>query len=338
MSLMIIKPGLLTTVQDLGRCGYQQQGVVVSGAMDSYALRTANLLTANPQGSAALEITMWGPTIQFDQDTLIAICGAPFEPKVSGKTVPLWRPVLIRAGEVLEFGSCSSGARAYLAVAGGVDVPLVLGSRSTYLRAQIGGFEGRALKAGDVVPVGKASSPAVSYMTSLGQELDAKPFRAASWFVGERNRPAYREDPVIRFMRGREYHQFTEASREEFVSHRFRLSSQSDRMGYRLEGPEMHRESREEQLSSAVVFGTVQIPPDGSPIILMSDRQTVGGYPRIAQVASVDLPVLAQVRPGDWIRFEEISLQEAERIYQSAEQSFGRLEKAIGFYLKQGGL
>lgn len=338
MSLTIMKPGLLTTVQDLGRDGYQQQGVIVSGAMDRYALRMANLLTGNTQGMAALEVTMWGPAIQFEQASLVAICGAPFEPRINGRIVPLWRPVWVRAGEILEFGSCSSGARAYLAVAGGVDVPLVLGSRSTYLRAQIGGHEGRALLAGDVLPIGEPSSLAASYMANIEPELTASPFTAASWFIGELNRPAYHEEPLVRFVRGREYHQFTEASKEAFTSHRFRVSSQSDRMGYRLEGPDIQMDNRVELLSSAVVFGTVQVPPQGSPIILMADRQTVGGYPRIAQVASVDLPILAQVRPGDWIRFDEITLEEAEQMYSLAEQLMRRLECAIGLYLKQGGL
>ncbi|MCR8846390.1 biotin-dependent carboxyltransferase family protein [Paenibacillus sp. SC116] len=337
MSLSIVRPGLLTTVQDLGRYGYQQQGVIVSGAMDTFALRAANILAGNVPGAAALEITLRGPMIRFEADALIAICGGDLSPTINGENVPSWRPVLVRAGEMLEFGDCRTGARTYLAVAGGIDVPMVLQSRSSYLRAGIGGHEGRALRAGDVLPVGAASNPAVSYMNQRSAALQGVPFLVTSWFVGYTAQPAYRPEPVIRFVQGREFKKFTPDSREELVNRRFRVTPQSDRMGYRLEGAALRLESSDELLSEAVSFGTIQVPPDGNPIILMADRQTVGGYPKIAQVASVDLPVLAQIKPGERIRFAEISLEEAQQLYISAELSLVRLATSIQLYMKTGG-
>ncbi|WP_028594783.1 biotin-dependent carboxyltransferase family protein [Paenibacillus assamensis] len=337
MSLTIVKPGLLTTVQDLGRYGYQQQGVIVSGAMDTFALRAANILVGNATDAAALEITLRGPAIRFGVDALIAICGGVLSPTINGEAVALWRPVLVRTGEVLEFGECRSGARAYLAVAGGIDVPMVLQSRSTYLRAGIGGHEGRALRAGDVLSIGAASNLAVCYMKERQAALQAVPFLAATWFIGYTAQPAYRYEPVIRYVRGREFAKFTTESREELVHRRFRISPQSDRMGYRLEGGALRLEAPVELLSEAVSFGTIQVPPDGNPIVLMADRQTVGGYPKIAQVASVDLPVLAQMKPGERIRFTEISLEEAQQLYISAQLSLLQLATSVQLYMKTGG-
>ncbi|WP_285848279.1 biotin-dependent carboxyltransferase family protein [Paenibacillus sp. MER TA 81-3] len=333
MSLYIIKSGLLTTIQDQGRFGYQQQGVIVSGAMDSFALRAANMLVGNDQGDAALEITLRGPSIRFDAEALIAICGGNLSPSIGGQKVPLWRPVLIRAGEVLEFGPCIWGARAYLAVAGGIDVPLVLQSRSTYLRAGLGGLEGRALRTGDVLRCGAVSDCAAKYTRNGLAALESKPFAAAPWFIGFPSRPAYAQQPVIRFIQGRDFRHFTEESKAAFVSRPFHVTPQSDRMGYRLEGPAIRLMQPFEPISEAVSFGTVQVPREGNPIILMADRQTVGGYPKIAQVASVDLPVLAQVKPGESIRMAEISLEQAEVLYMDTEQSFALTEKAIGLYL-----
>jgi antagonist of KipI len=334
MSLHILNPGLLTTIQDLGRFGYQQQGVIVSGAMDTFALRAANVLVGNNQGEAALEITLMGPSIRFEADTLIAICGGNLSPNIGGKPVPSWRPVLIREGEILGFGPCIQGARAYIAVAGGLDVPIVMQSRSTFIRAGLGGYEGRALKAGDTVGFHAVSDSAAKYIRSGRVMLESKPFTAAPWFIGPTSRPAYTKDPVIRFIPGREFSQFTEESRTAFVSHKFGVTPQSDRMGFRLEGPVLQLESPLDPISEAVTFGTVQVPSQGNPIILMADCQTIGGYPKIAQVISVDLPVLAQMKPGDSIQFAEISLEKAEALYIDEELSFEQTVKSIEFHLK----
>ncbi|SEB72923.1 biotin-dependent carboxyltransferase family protein [Paenibacillus sp. GP183] len=339
MSLHIINPGLLSTIQDLGRFGFQNQGVIVCGAMDSFALRAANVLVGNGQGEAALEITLLGPSIRFEAETLIAICGADLSPIIDGQPVPLWRPVLVKTGKVLEFGACMQGTRAYLAVAGGIDVPLVMESRSTYLRAELGGLDGRAMKAGDVLLSRSVSEIPKNYIKKSLRALKSRPFAAAPWFIGSPARPAYAREAVIRVIRGRDFAYFTEDSRNAFVSQPFRVTPQSDRMGYRMEGPVLELESPLEPISQGVSFGTVQVPSEGNPIVLMADRQTIGGYPSIAEVATVDLPVLAQVKPGEYVRFTEISLEKAEELYIDMEQSFDLTAKAIGLYLmKEGGV
>ncbi|MCZ8514750.1 biotin-dependent carboxyltransferase family protein [Paenibacillus filicis] len=337
MSLHIINPGLLSTIQDLGRFGYQHQGVIVCGAMDSFALRAANVLVGNGQDEAALEITLLGPSIRFEGETLIAICGGDLSPIIDGQPVPLWRPVLVKTGKVLEFGTCIQGARAYLAIAGGIDVPLVMESRSTYLRAGLGGLEGRAMKAGDVLRSRSVSEISKNYIKKSLGALKSKPFAAAPWCIGSPAHPAYAREAVIRVIRGRDFAHFTEVSRNAFVCQPFRVTPQSDRMGYRMEGPVLELESPLEPISEGVSFGTVQVPSEGNPIILMADRQTIGGYPSIAQVVTVDLPVLAQVKPGEYVRFTEISLEKAEKLYIDMEQSFDLTSKAIGLYLKKEG-
>ncbi|MFB6366356.1 biotin-dependent carboxyltransferase family protein [Paenibacillus elgii] len=334
MSIHILNPGFLTTVQDKGRFGFQRQGVIVSGAMDSFALRAANALVGNEDNAAALEVTLMGTVIRFEADSLISICGGNLSPAIEGEPVPLWRPLLIREGSTLEFGPCRSGARVYLAVAGGIDVPLRMHSRSTYLRAGIGGHEGRALKAGDRLGFGLPSEPAAGYLKDRQTALRVKRWLAAEWFMGNEALPGYAQDPVIRVIRGREYDFFTEESQTAFVTRPFRITPQSDRMGYRLLGETLALKKSLETLSEAISFGTVQVPPEGNPIVLMADRQTIGGYPRIAQVITADLPVLAQAKPGDSIRFAEVSLQEAEKLYIRKEQEFVRLTKAIKLYLK----
>ncbi|KEQ25492.1 5-oxoprolinase subunit C family protein [Paenibacillus tyrfis] len=334
MSMQIVNPGLLTTVQDKGRFGFQRQGVIVSGAMDMFALRAANALVGNEDNAAALEITLMGTVIRFESDSLISICGGNLSSAIEGEPVPLWRPLLIREGSMLEFGPCRSGARAYLAVAGGIDVPPVMHSRSTYLRAGIGGHEGRALKADDRLGCGLPSEPAAGYLKARQSALRTRRWLAAEWFMGNEALPAYGNDPVIRVIRGREYDAFTEESQAAFVTRSFRISPQSDRMGYRLQGETLAFKESLETLSEAVSFGTVQVPPEGNPIVLMADRQTIGGYPRIAQVITADLPVLAQAKPGDSIRFAEVSLREAEELYIRKELEFERLTRAIKLYLK----
>ncbi|NHN30589.1 5-oxoprolinase subunit C family protein [Paenibacillus agricola] len=339
MSIQIILAGLLTTIQDKGRFGFQQQGVIVSGAMDSFAFRVANLLVGNDEGAAALEVTLIGPKLRFERDALISICGGQLAPVVDGEPLPLWRPVYVQAGRSLEFGACQAGARAYMAVAGGFDVPLVLGSRSTYLRAGLGGYEGRALQAGDELPLGQPSSLAIAYMHMLCHAKESKtnplPFGAANWSIGHEIRPAYSKEPTIRIVPGREYAHFTEESRQALVAARFPVSSQSDRMGYRLEGAILNLAEVCEPISEAVSFGTVQVPAGGNPIILMADHQTIGGYPKIAQIATVDLPLLAQLKPGEAVRFRMISQQESEALYLEHEMQTYQLSKAIEIRYKE---
>jgi len=293
---------MLTTVQDLGRHSHRAAGVPVAGAMDGFALRLANLLVGNREDAAGLEFTLVGPELQFGADTLIAFTGGDFAP------FPRWQPVRVKAGERVVFGAARVGCRGYLAVAGGLDVPVVLGSRSTYLRAALGGLGGRALRDGDVLP-------AVEVVRKF----------AGRWHIDERILPAYSPAPVVRVVRGAQVDEFGET----FFSAEFKVSSKSDRMGVRLVGPVVARKNATELVSSVVAPGMVQVPPDGQPIVLMADAQTMGGYPQIAHVISVDLPLVAQLRPGDAIRLQGVTLAEAHRLIIAREHALALLREGL---------
>jgi antagonist of KipI len=315
MSIRVIRPGLLTTVQDLGRWGKQRYGMVVGGAMDTFALRMANLLVGNDEGAAALEMTLLGPTLQFEQNAFIALCGGEFHAKLDNNTMPIWRPVFVKKGTSLNFGSTVSGTRGYLAIAGGIDVPLVLGSRSTYLHGKFGGYEGRALQEGDL--------------------LIAKPTLAVSpqnynWRIGSLA-PAYDDGPTLRVILSSEFKWLTPKSQEQLFAAEFEVTPQSDRMGYRLSGPRLELTSPRELISEAVCPGTIQVPADGQPLLLMADCATTGGYPKAACVVSVDLPLAAQLRPGSKLRFEAISLAEAQSLIRQREADIARLRIGLQF-------
>ena len=327
MSLCILRPGLLTTVQDLGRFGYQRDGIIVSGAMDATALRVANLLVGNDEGAAGLEITLLGPRIRFASDHLIALTGAHLSPTLNGQPVGRHRAVWVAAGVELAFGAAVAGCRAYLAVAGGVAVPLVLGSRATYLRAGFGGWHGRALRAGDALPVGELAAAGAARQQALTRP-DAR-WAQAGWTAGLHLGPAPRRTPVVRAIRGPEYEQFSAAAQQAFWQKPFTVTAEADRMGYRLQGPPLARPLEAELLSSAVTFGTVQVPAGGQPIVLLADHQTTGGYPRIAQVITADFGALAQAVPGQQLEFQEVSLAEAQALYLAQEQRLRALRRGI---------
>lgn len=312
--LTIRKGGMQTTVQDLGRSGFQKFGVVAAGAMDQYSFRIANLLVGNEENAAALEITMMGPEIYFEKDAVISICGGDINPELDGNAAGLWRLLIVTKGQTLTFGKSRLGSRCYVAIAGGINVPPVMNSRSTYLRAALGGFHGRALKAGDQLAIGSDRT---------GQKFAAE---RNSWFIPS---PAYSSEPVIRVTAGRQYHLFSEDSRKRFFSESFSVSSQSDRMGYRIKGPELALAVKQEMISEAVAFGSIQVPSDGNPIILMADRQTTGGYPKVAEAISVDLPLISQLKPGDSIRFKEVSVEEAQRLLRLQEKRINCLKRAF---------
>lgn len=321
--LKIIKSGLQTTVQDLGRFGFQKYGVIASGAMDSFAHRIANLLTGNEENAASLEITLVGPVIQFEKDLFIALCGGDLSPKIDGEDVRMWRLLAVRKGSTLNFGQPRIGARCYLAVAGGIDVPEVMNSKSTYLRAEIGGFQGRSLKAGDQIltgPIAPELQNALSNSTKGDFDWQIPPAR-------------YFEEPVVRMIKGRQFDLFSKDSKERIFTDSFTVSSHSDRMGYRLEGPGLALKNKAELISEAVAFGSIQVPADGNPIVLLADRQTTGGYPKIGQVASVDLPLISQLKPGERLRFKEISLEDAQQLFIEQEQQIRQLK--IGIQLKR---
>lgn len=315
--ITIRKPGLFTTIQDLGRYGHQKYGVVVSGAMDSFSHRIANLLVGTEENAPTLEITVVGPVIQFHEDSLVAICGGDLSPMIDGKLMPMWRPYLIKKNSILSFGKCKYGCRAYMAIAGKMNVPLFLGSSSTYTRGKMGGLNGDSLKKNDIILLG----PLNDYSKKIIQSIEMTPPR---WSV-----PRKPLSPIVRVMKGRQAHLFSKESQRKFYESSFVVTKNADRMGYRLEGPPLVPVNKEEMLSEAVDFGTIQITPDGNPVILLADRQTTGGYPKIAQIISVDLPIVAQMKPGDRIQFNEVSLEEAQHLHRKEKQYIKMIKKAV---------
>lgn len=328
-TMTICSPGMLSSLQDLGRIGYQKYGVISSGVMDEWSARSANLLVGNSEGEAVLEMTFLGPSIEFAEDAWIAITGGNLQPMLEGVEVPMWRPVYLQKGRRLEFGSAlSEGCRGYLAVRGGFEVPLIMGSKSTYLRAELGGFEGRALKKGDQIPVGEAAS--CPYMKWMNKQITGS-FWSSLWAISHPNYSFNGEVVEIRVTDGPQKEWFTEEAIQKFFEVPFEISGESDRMGYRLKGEALARLRSEDMISEAIGFGSIQVPPDGNPIILLADRQTAGGYPKIGQVAKVDLPILAQLLPGTMIRFRLISYNEAESLLVMSELEMDKQKVAIQY-------
>ena len=328
MSVRVLQPGLLTTIQDTGRFGLQQFGVIVSGAMDSLSLRISNLLVGNPPEDPVLEITLIGPALQFEKETLIAIAGADLSPTVDGRRIKAWRPVWIKQQSRLEFGAPVRGCRAYLAVAGGFDVPLVLQSYSTYLRAGLGGFQGRSLQMGDQLNLRPASDRANRMVDRLSTDAGDEAVVEAKWSAGFNLCDTSLARPV-RVITGGQFDWFTHASQQAFFQDEFTVTNQSDRMGYRLKGPSLQLVEPRELISEAVTMGSIQVPAQGDPIVLMADRPTTGGYPKIAQVVTADLPRLAQAKPLDRIRFEAISLDEAQQLYRTQQATLQMMQCGI---------
>lgn len=319
--IRVLKPGLLTVVMDLGRPGYQRHGVGVGGALDRFAARVANILVGNGEDAALLEIAQMGPELIFGRDTLVAWCGGGFEPRLNGEPLPCDRTVCVRAGETLWFGPARSGLRAWLAIAGGLDVPVVLGSRSTYRRAGFGGWRGRALQVGDELPLGTPSEWARARLHRAE--------RFSPWTVRPHTLGQPAEPGTVRAMIGPEWGWFTRESQRQFFSAKWIATHDADRMGERLEGPALGLAKPRELISEGVNEGNVQVPAGGQPIVLLASRQTVGGYPRIAAVASVDLGRLAQLAPGDTVRFKQIALATAHELYLAREHDLNRVRAGL---------
>jgi antagonist of KipI len=297
-SIIIKSPGLLTTVQDLGRFGYQRYGMPVSGAMDTFSFQLANALVSNKPDDACLETTLTGPEILFSAAGAIAISGADMSPCKNGKSVSLNKTIRVGSGDILSFKDLKYGCRSYIAFAGGIEVPPVMGSCSTYLRAKTGGFEGRALKAGDELSIGEHY-----------EKISIKD-------IPKEILPRYRSHQNICIIPGPEIKRFDFEAISHFLISEYMVTGQSDRMGYRLSGHPVHPQSGNPDIISAgTSTGTIQIPGNGQPIVLMADRQTTGGYNRIANVVSTDIGLLAQLKPGDIINFSEISLEKAQELY-----------------------
>jgi antagonist of KipI len=312
MSIEVLKPGALTTLQDLGRRGFQKLGVPVNGVMDERSHRLANALVGNAQNEGTLEITLMGPTLRFTSDAVIAVTGADLDAKLNGEPLKLDQATAVTAGSELVFGKRRSGVRAYLAVRGGYRADTVMGSVSLFTRGGYGGFAGRALAKGYVLELKDAGKAA-------GQLLD-RPLAVLSDDV------LADADAPIRVIGGREWGLFNAASQQAFQQHAFRVTPQSDRMGFRLEGPKLELTQATQMESEALGFGAIQVPADGNPIVLMADRQTTGGYPKIAQVCAVDLPRLAQKMPGESVSFRVIGIDVAQRLLLSQERTFAAWE------------
>ncbi|MCM3090005.1 biotin-dependent carboxyltransferase family protein [Cytobacillus sp. AMY 15.2] len=334
--MKVLKPGLLSSIQDLGRTGYQKFGIIASGAMDPFSHRMANLLAGNEENEPTMEITMMGPVLAFEEDTLISICGGDLSPSINGQPIRTWRSVFVKKGSELKFGGCKKGCRAYLAAAGGFAVPEIMNSKSTYLRAGLGGFKGRALKSGDVLETGKPSLLSLKMTGYLSKQLLDKNFVENDWGISSKLIPEYVGNPEIRITRGRQFELFSHESRIQLFNDVFEVTAQSDRMGYRLKGLSLALSEHAEQISEAVNFGSIQVPPDGNPIVLLADRQTTGGYPKIGQVAAVDLPLLAQAKPGDALQFTEITSEQAQQLLIKREIELKELKQGILLKIRGG--
>ncbi|MBM7647349.1 antagonist of KipI [Bacillus ectoiniformans] len=324
--MTITRPGLYSTVQDRGRIGYRQYGVVVSGAMDDVSHRIANWLVLNDGGAATVEMTMTGISAVFEEDTFVAFTGADAKIQADGKEIPMWRPVFLPAQCEIHVKQMKQGSRVYMAVAGGIDVPVVLESRSTFQRGGFGGFNGRILAKGDELEIGESNKTVQSVTDSLSSEHPK--VMGTNWGVAYGVYSCLNSDS-IRCIKGSEYEFFDQAAKDSFFNKPYQITPKSDRMGFRLEGSELTLQEAKEMISEAVAFGTVQVPSDGQPIILMADRQTTGGYPKIANVIGADLSCLAQKLPGNTITFKEVSLAEAHRIYRDREHELKTLRNSI---------
>lgn len=308
-ALIVVQAGFLTTVQDLGRRGLQRFGISSGGALDTHALRVANLLVENEATAAGLEITLGGLRVRFDGPRLVAWCGGAFDVTIGSAPFSAGRVGLVQAGEELAFNQPKLGCRAWLAIAGGVVVAPVLESRSTDLRAAFGGLDGRALRHGDMVPLG-VRSPATA---ATNQKI-------FSWSAPAEWAAPAKAEPILRFVRGADWHRFTPTAHTALSSSVFTVTSDSNRMGARLEGPLLWRADQGDLISEAVAPGTIQVPPNGKPILLLGDCQTIGGYPKIGHAITVDLPIAAQLSAGNQVRFREIPLGEAHRLFLERER------------------
>ena len=327
MKIDITRAGFLTSVQDLGRLGFRQFGVSVGGALDSHALGVANLLAGNDDSAAGLEITLGGLRLRFVDDRIVAWCGGEFDVRVGSTSLPAGHAACVGGNEELVFKQPKAGCRCWLAISGGIDVPIVLGSRSTDLRANFGGLDGRALRDGDVLLLARgpgSSTPATARISSWSAPHD--------WVS-----PA-KHDPVLRFTRGVDWNRFNDEAIQRFTNEGFSVTAEADRMGARLDGPELKRAdnvpgpaaaSSMDLISEAVVPGTIQVPPGGKPIVLLGDCQTIGGYPKIAHVITVDLPMASQLCPGDHVRFSEVSVGDAHALLLEREQNLQQFRRGL---------
>lgn len=313
IGMTVLQGGLLITVQDSGRWGYQGNGFPVSGCMDSQAMVHANALVNNPLGEAVLEMQYLGGSFRFEGETYFALTGADMEAELNGRRIANYRAVKVKKGDVLECHRAVNGRFGYLAVAGGFEVPKVLGSCSTNLKCRLGGWQGRALRTGDELPLRRET---VWLLNEYRKEI----------------RPvSYEKEVTLRMTAGPQEDMFTTKGLDDFYSSVYTLSEESDRMGYRLSGKAVESKNGVDILSDGIVLGSVQIPKNGMPMILLADRQTTGGYAKIATVVGADITKLVQCMPGDKIRFEKVSLKRAIQLFHREEKCQRAFCRAVGY-------
>ncbi|MBP3927149.1 MAG: biotin-dependent carboxyltransferase family protein [Clostridium sp.] len=310
MGVKFANGGFLTTVQDMGRIGFQESGMSVSGVMDQRSAALANLLVGNDENEAVLEITLMGPMCQFTEDNIIAVTGGNLGPKLNGKDLPMYQAVRVKKGDNMSFAGMFSGSRAYVAFAGGLDIPVVMGSKSTNLKSRVGGYQGRKLGGGDEIGF---IAPKTTLPNMGKRKVTPDDFTAT--------------EQVIRVVLGPQDDCFTEKGLKTFLSETYTFTNESDRMGCRLEGEVIEHKNGGDIITDGIAFGAIQVPSHGKPIIMMADHQTTGGYTKIAAVISVDLPKVAQSRPGNKVRFQAVSVEEAQKLYIAQKKEFAALKE-----------
>ncbi|WPC08213.1 biotin-dependent carboxyltransferase family protein [Globicatella sp. PHS-GS-PNBC-21-1553] len=312
MGIRVLKAGIYTTVQDSGRMGYQSQGFGVSGVMDVRSFKIANLLIDNPENEAVLEFALTGPTLEFTAETIIAITGGDFQPKINDESVPMYTAIYVYKGDVLSFGGARTGTRGYIAFSSYLSIPVVMGSRSTNTKSGIGGFKGRRLKENDFIGF-RIKRRYLPYF--LSRTLDIDEFD--------------QEEAIIRVVMGPQSDMFTSDGLRTFLNEEYTVTSDFDRMGCRLDGPYIAHKGKADIISDGTAFGSIQVPAHGKPIILLADRQTTGGYAKIATVASVDIPKLVQRKTDHKIRFEAISVEKAQQLLLAEQREFSQMRHTI---------
>ena len=312
MGIRVLKAGMLTTVQDLGRNGYQSQGFSVAGVMDVRSFKSANLLLDNPENEAVLEFTLIGPTLQFTSETIIAITGGDFQPTINGNPAPMYTALYMNRGDILKFGSARTGSRGYIAFSSYLDIPVVMGSRCTNLKSKIGGFKGRKLHDEDYISF-RIKRRYLPFF--LSRKLDLDEFD--------------QEEATLRVVLGPQNDMFTKEGVRTFLNEEYTVTSDFDRMGCRLDGSFIASKNGSDIISDGIAFGSVQVPSHGKPIILLADRQTTGGYAKIATVATVDIPKLVQRKTDHKIRFKAITVEEAQKLYLEEEKEYVAMRNQI---------
>ncbi|MEG0813223.1 MAG: biotin-dependent carboxyltransferase family protein [Clostridium sp.] len=312
MGIKFANGGFLTTIQDAGRTGFQESGVPVTGVMDTRSYHLANILVGNQENEAVLEVTLMGPMFEFTSDNIVAVTGADLGAKINGKDIPMYEAVKAKKGDSMSFMGIKSGSRAYVAFAGGLDIPLVMGSRSTHLKSKLGGLDGRKIGAGDEI---EFLAPKTELPNFSARKTAAEDFKFT--------------ECTLRVVMGPQDDCFTEQGIATFLGHDYALTNEADRMGLRFEGELIEHKNGGDIITDGISFGAVQIPSHGQPIVMMADHQTTGGYTKIASVISVDLPKAAQMKPGCKVRFKQISIEEAQDLYVKELESMQALREKL---------